>query len=133
MMKAERRSPRSSRRSRRASDSAGLVVEHAHGFSGDTTLDPVLRYDISSYRRWIMGRTKVGITLEADSLLAIDRLVVDRRFPNRSQAIQEAVDEKLARLSHTRLARECAKLDPDFEQSLAEEGVAGELAEWPEY
>jgi len=80
-----------------------------------------------------MGRTKVGITLEADSLLAIDRLVVDRRFPNRSQAIQEAVDEKLARLSHTRLARECAKLDPDFEQSLAEEGVAGELAEWPEY
>jgi len=80
-----------------------------------------------------MGRAKVAITLDAETLEAIDQLVVERRFPNRSQAIQEAVDEKLARLSHTRLARECARLDPEFERSLAEEGMAGELVEWPEY
>ena len=60
-------------------------------------------------------------------------MIAERRFPNRSQAIQEAVDEKLARLSQGRLARECAKLDPEFEKALAEEGMSGELSEWPEY
>jgi metal-responsive CopG/Arc/MetJ family transcriptional regulator len=80
-----------------------------------------------------MARLKIAITLDAESLSALDRLVSERRFPNRSQAIQEAVDEKLARLSHSRLARECARLDPDVEQALAEEGMGGELAAWPEY
>ncbi|MCL5887036.1 MAG: ribbon-helix-helix domain-containing protein [Actinobacteria bacterium] len=80
-----------------------------------------------------MGRSKVAITLDEDTLGALDRLVAERRFPNRSQAIQEAVDEKLARLSQGRLARECAKLNPEFEKALAEEGMSGELSEWPEY
>ena len=75
-----------------------------------------------------MARVKIAITLDEETLAAIDRLVSERRFPNRSQAIQEAVDEKLARLSHGRLARECAKLDADFERALAEEGMGGELA-----
>jgi metal-responsive CopG/Arc/MetJ family transcriptional regulator len=80
-----------------------------------------------------MGRSKVAITIDERTLRAIDQLVAERRFPNRSQAIQEAVDEKLARLSHSRLARECAKLDPEFERALAEEGMGEELAQWPEY
>ena len=80
-----------------------------------------------------MGRSKIAITLDEDTLHAVDRLVSEHRFPNRSQAIQQALDEKLARLSCSRLAQECAKLDPDLEQSLAEEGMGEELAEWPEY
>lgn len=36
-------------------------------------------------------------------------------------------------LSTSRLAQECAKLDPDFEKLLAEEGLSEELAEWPEH
>lgn len=80
-----------------------------------------------------MSRMKIAITLDEDTLGMIDRLVVERRFPNRSQAIQVAVDEKLARLSQDRLARECARLDPEFEKALAEEGMGSELAEWPEY
>jgi metal-responsive CopG/Arc/MetJ family transcriptional regulator len=80
-----------------------------------------------------MGRSKIAITLDEETLSAVDRLVSEHRFPNRSQAIQQALDEKLARLSQRRLAQECAKLDPDFEQSLAEEGVGGELAAWPKY
>ena len=80
-----------------------------------------------------MGRSKIAITLDEDTLHAVDRLVSEHQFPNRSQAIQEALDEKLTRLSHGRLAQECAKLDPAFEQSLAEEGIRGELAAWPEY
>lgn len=80
-----------------------------------------------------MGRLKIAITLDAETLRAVDRLVAERRFPNRSQAIQQAVDEKLARVSQGRLARECAKLDPEFEKALAEEGMTTELTEWPEY
>jgi len=84
-------------------------------------------------QRCIMGRAKIAITIDEETLGAIDRLVAERRFPNRSQAIQEALDEKLSRLTHSRLAHECAKLDPGHEQALSEEGMGGELAEWPEY
>ncbi len=80
-----------------------------------------------------VGRAKIAITIDEGTLGAIDRLVAERRFPNRSQAIQEAVDEKLARLARTRLAEECAKLDPVAEQALAEEGIDAELAAWPDY
>ena len=80
-----------------------------------------------------MGRSKIAITLDETTLGEVDRLVSEHRFPNRSLAIQEAVDEKLARLSHNRLAQECAKLDPHHERALAEQGMGGELAEWPEY
>jgi Arc/MetJ-type ribon-helix-helix transcriptional regulator len=80
-----------------------------------------------------MGRSKIAITLDEKSVGQLDRLVSEHRFPNRSLAIQEAVDEKLGRLSRNRLAQECAKLDPDHERALAEEGMGGELAEWPEY
>lgn len=80
-----------------------------------------------------MGRTKIAITLDEGTLVQVDRLVSERRFPSRSQAIQEAVDEKLSRLSRSRLAQQCVKLDPDYERALAEEGMGGELAEWPEY
>ncbi len=80
-----------------------------------------------------MTRAKVAITLDEQTLDRLDRLVRARIFPNRSQAIQEAVEEKLSRLEHTRLARECSKLDPAFEKSLAEEGLSEELSEWPAY
>lgn len=80
-----------------------------------------------------MARSKVAISLDSDSLEQLDRLVRRKVFPNRSRAIQEAVNEKLGRLDRVRLARECAKLDPDLEKAVAEEGMAGELASWPEY
>ncbi len=50
---------------------------------------------------------------------------------NRSKAIQAAEAEKLSRLERSRLAQESAKLDPDFEQSLAEEGFSAEIEGWP--
>jgi metal-responsive CopG/Arc/MetJ family transcriptional regulator len=80
-----------------------------------------------------MAASKIAITLENDTLKRLDMLVKSNVFPNRSKAIQEAVAEKLTRMEKSRLAQECAKLDPDFEQSLAEEGVTSELEEWPEY
>lgn len=80
-----------------------------------------------------MARSKIAITLDEGMLDRLDRLVARRIFPNRSHAIQQAVAEKLKRLERTRLARECAKLDPEYEKSLAEEGMSEELGEWPEY
>lgn len=80
-----------------------------------------------------MGRSKIAITLDEETLNQLDRLVARRVFRNRSRAIQQAVDEKLQKLEQTRLARECAKLDPNFEKALAEEGMSEELSEWPEY
>ncbi len=80
-----------------------------------------------------MAKSKVAVSLDVRILEKLDRLVEAAVFPSRSQAIQVAVEEKLARLERSRLARECAKLDPTFEKTLAEEGLSEELAEWPEY
>ncbi len=68
-----------------------------------------------------MSTTKVGITLEQNTLERLNRLVRDHIFPNRSRAIQEAVKEKFERMERSRLTKECAKLDPIFEKAMAEE------------
>jgi len=80
-----------------------------------------------------MSTSKIAITLNSEVLSEVDALVKKRMFPNRSRAIQEAVKEKLERLSHSRLAQECSKLDPEQEQALAEEGLWEGLSEWPKY
>lgn len=80
-----------------------------------------------------MSAAKIAITIDQEILTKLDRLVQRKLFPSRSKAIQEAIIDKLSRLDQNRLARECAKLNPEFEQALAEEGMFQELEEWPEY
>ncbi len=80
-----------------------------------------------------MGKEKIAITLDAQSIGELDRLVEENVFHSRSRAIQEAVSEKLQRLKKTRLAAESAKLSPAFERELAEEGLAEDIKVWPEY
>ncbi len=80
-----------------------------------------------------MSKTKIAITLDEVILGRVDRLVSQKAFPSRSQAIEEALKEKLERLDQSRLARECAKLDPLYEEALAEEGFSLEVDQWPEY
>ncbi len=72
-----------------------------------------------------MPRAKVVLTLDAHLLQQVDRLVSERRFRNRSEAVEAALMEKLVRLARTRLAAECAKLNPALEQRLADELLAG--------
>ena len=93
------------------------------------------RLDKQSYCWYYFGMTvaKVAISLDQRLLQKLDSLVANRIFRSRSEAIQTAVKEKIIRLEHTRLAQECAKLDPIQEQKLADEGVVNELSEWPEY
>ncbi len=78
-----------------------------------------------------MPKAKVALTLDATLLDRVDRLVSEKQYRNRSQAVEAALAEKLARLARTRLATECGKLDPAVEQRLADEGLAGDT--WPEY
>lgn len=80
-----------------------------------------------------MPKTKVAVTLSREIVEELDALIAAHRFPNRSQAVEAALAEKLERLSHTRLAREAAKLDPSEEKAFAEEGMSIELEAWPEY
>lgn len=80
-----------------------------------------------------MATAKIAVTIDKKLLAQLDQLVAEQRFPNRSQLVQEALQDKLGRLRRTRLARECAKLDPREERSMAEEGLAGDLESWPEY
>lgn len=81
----------------------------------------------------MMGKTKIAITLDKEYIDQLDAFVSKRVFQNRSQAIQEAVKDKLSRIKRTRLAKECAKLDPAFEKAIADEGLTEDLSQWPEY
>jgi metal-responsive CopG/Arc/MetJ family transcriptional regulator len=80
-----------------------------------------------------MAKTKVAVSLDRRILARLDRLVRAAVFANRSQAVESAIEEKLERIERSRLATESAKLDPEYEKALAEEGLSAELSEWPEY
>jgi Arc/MetJ-type ribon-helix-helix transcriptional regulator len=80
-----------------------------------------------------VASAKIAVSLKKDTVKELDRLVTEGVYPSRSRAIQEAVDERLVRLSRDRLARECAKLDPSYESALAEESMVAEADQWPEY
>lgn len=74
---------------------------------------------------------KIAVTLEEKAVHTLDRLVAQGRYPNRSRALQKAVDDLLERDKRGRLIRELAKLNPAEEQQLAEERF-GDVP-WPEY
>ena len=80
-----------------------------------------------------MGKEKIAITLDERFVGELDRLVNENIFQSRSQAIQEAVSEKLLRMKRTRLAKECTKLNPAFERAISDEGLTEDTKQWPEY
>ena len=80
-----------------------------------------------------MAKAKVAVTIDARILGDLDALIAADRFPNRSQAVEAALADKINRLKHTRLAREAAKLDVRQEQAEADEGLAMDAAAWPKY
>lgn len=80
-----------------------------------------------------MHSAEVAVTIDSSLLVEIDQLVAQRVFVDRSQAIQAALREKLARMDRARFIEECAKLNPLDEQRFAEEGIGSELESWPTY
>ena len=63
-----------------------------------------------------MSVAKVAVSIDDRLLRRLDSLVAREVFRSRSEAIQKAVAEKLARMERGRLVRECAKLLPFEEQ-----------------
>ncbi|MFP4030059.1 MAG: ribbon-helix-helix domain-containing protein [Desulfococcaceae bacterium] len=80
-----------------------------------------------------MTPKKIAITMDEALLKQLDSMVKSKIYPSRSKAIQEAFADKLERIPKTRLGRECAALDPDYECSFSEEGFSMEIDGWPEY
>lgn len=80
-----------------------------------------------------MSTTKVAITIDQQILGQLDILIKEKRFPNRSRAIQEAIKDKLDKIKANRLEIECAKLNPREEQQLAEEDMDIALETWSGY
>ena len=78
-------------------------------------------------------KKKIAITIDSALVAEPDRLVIENKFPNRSRAIQTVLAKKLKRIHSTRLAIECSRLDPEFEQSIADEGLDEDLESWPVY
>ncbi|MBV8202876.1 MAG: ribbon-helix-helix protein, CopG family [Acidobacteria bacterium] len=80
-----------------------------------------------------MSSAKIAISLGKDALRRLDELVESGAASSRSKLVQEAIEEKLGRLGRQRLAQECAKLDLQAEQALADVGLGEDLAAWPSY
>ncbi|MFW6162956.1 MAG: CopG family ribbon-helix-helix protein [Planctomycetota bacterium] len=80
-----------------------------------------------------MATARIEVALDAELLARVDRLVSDKLFANREEAIQAAIRDKVAGLDDDLLGRECAKLDPAAERAMAEEGLSRDAEEWPEY
>ena len=80
-----------------------------------------------------MPTVKIAVTIDKSLLKRLDQLVKQKCYRSRSGAVQAAIQANLDKFGRNRLARECAKLNPQFEQTLAEESIEMDLEEWPEY
>ena len=74
---------------------------------------------------------KIAVTLDQKTVGDLDRWVREGRYPNRSRALQSAVNLLSEREKRTRLSRELTRIDPQEERDLADQGL-GDRA-WPEY
>jgi metal-responsive CopG/Arc/MetJ family transcriptional regulator len=74
-----------------------------------------------------MSMTKIAVSIDEKQLKKIYSSVKKHVFKNRSQAFQIAIDQTLQQLERDRLAEECSKLDPGFEQEMADIGLGEDL------
>lgn len=74
---------------------------------------------------------KIAVTLDQGAVADLDRWVREGKYPNRSRALQSAVNLLIEREKRTRLARELAKIDPKEERQMAEQGLGDDA--WPGY
>jgi Arc/MetJ-type ribon-helix-helix transcriptional regulator len=80
-----------------------------------------------------MPKAKIAVTINEEIVLQIDQLVKQHEYTNRSQAIEDALMEKLKKINKYRLSKELTKLDIQEERHLAEEGIEGDNKEWAQY
>jgi Arc/MetJ-type ribon-helix-helix transcriptional regulator len=80
-----------------------------------------------------MPATKIAITMEEDIVRQIDRLVKEGKYRSRSNAIQEALKDRLRDWRRSRLLTELASLNPEEEREFADEALHLEDEEWEKY
>jgi len=80
-----------------------------------------------------MATAKIAITISKPTLEKLDRLVEERKYPNRSRAIQEAVEELVLKYERSALAEALEKVDSSEERFFAEQGMQAEADSWPTY
>ena len=80
-----------------------------------------------------MNKSKIAITVSPLVLNRLDAWVKNEHFASRSEAIEQAVEAQLQRLERTRLSAQCALLDADDEQAMADEGLTTDVAAWPAF
>lgn len=80
-----------------------------------------------------MNKSKIAITVSPLVLNRLDAWVQSEHYASRSEAIEKAVEAQLLRLERTRLSEQCALLDLDEEQAMADAGLAADTAQWPAF
>jgi Arc/MetJ-type ribon-helix-helix transcriptional regulator len=68
---------------------------------------------------------KIAVTLDQRTVADLDRWVKEGKYPDRSRALQSAVNLLSEREKRTRFARELAEIGPREEKQLAEQGLSG--------
>ncbi len=76
-----------------------------------------------------MSTSRITITLDKGLLKRLDHLVQVAPYSNRDRVIQEAVEDKLRKANRDDFERELVKLDPQFEQEMADEGLCEDVRE----
>jgi Arc/MetJ-type ribon-helix-helix transcriptional regulator len=66
---------------------------------------------------------KIAVTLEQSTVADLDRWVREGKYPNRSRALQSAVNLLGEGEKRTRMARKLARIDPTEERHLADQGL----------
>ena len=79
------------------------------------------------------NKSKIAITVSPLVLNRLDAWVQNEHYASRSNAIKQAVEAQLHRLERTRLSHQCALLDADEEQAMADVGLVLDAAAWPAF
>ena len=77
-----------------------------------------------------MNKSKIAITINSVVPSRLDRLIQNKLYASRSEVNAKAVEAQLQRLEYTRLSEQCALLDVDEEQAMADVGLAADAAVW---
>jgi Arc/MetJ-type ribon-helix-helix transcriptional regulator len=80
-----------------------------------------------------MKHRRLTFRVDDDLLRKVDSLVRGGTYESRSHAVRDALLAQLPVMMRERLVRECAKLDPEEEVALAEEGFSADTEQWCKY
>jgi Arc/MetJ-type ribon-helix-helix transcriptional regulator len=81
----------------------------------------------------LVNKSKIAIAISPIVLNRLDASVQNEHFASRSDANEQAVEARLQRLERTRLSDQCALLDVDQEQAMADVGFAADAAARPAF